>query len=140
MRWGPLGWIARGNFATRQLGETLLVRMHARRIAIEVPAGVRELRLLVDEPLGGAAGHRVTHAGGSVEVTFAAGVGITEPLAIDTPAAAMPNTGAPTKIELTLTADRPLSPAEAPARPVKPWPLIRRALAEGRDRAQALRG
>ena len=75
VQWGPLSWIARGNFATRRLGETLLVRMHARRIAIEVPAGVRELRLLVDEPLGGAAGHRVSHAGGSVEVAFAGGSG-----------------------------------------------------------------
>ena len=75
VQWGPLSWIARGNFATRRLGETLLVRMHARRIAIEVPAGVRELRLLVDEPLGGAAGHRVSHAGGSAEVAFAGGSG-----------------------------------------------------------------
>jgi hypothetical protein len=118
----------------------LLVRMHARRIAVEVPEGVRELRLLFDEPLGGAEGHHVTHAGGSVEVAFAGGMGVTEPLAVNAPTVAGPNAGAPREIELTLTADRPLSPATAPARPVKPWPLIRRALAEGRDRAQALRG
>jgi len=140
VQWGPLSWIARGNFSTRQLGETLLVRMHARRIAVEVPEGVRELRLLFDEPLGGAEGHHVTHAGGSVEVAFAGGMGVTEPLAVNAPTVAGPNAGAPREIELTLTADRPLSPATAPARPVKPWPLIRRALAEGRDRAQALRG
>ncbi len=134
VRWGPLSWIARGNFATRRLGETLLVRMHARRIAVEVPAGVRELRLLVDEPLGGAAGHRVSHDGGSTEIAFAGGRGVSAPLAI-----AAPTTGAPAKIELTLTADRSLNPDEAPARGVKLWPLVRRALAEGRDRAQPLR-
>jgi hypothetical protein len=129
VQWGPLSWIARGNFATRRLGETLLVRMHARRIAVDVPAGVRVLRLLVPEPLGGAAGHRVTHAGGSVEVAFEGGSGVSEPLAV----------AAPTQIDLTLTADRPLSLAEAPSRGIKLWPLVRRALAEGRDRTQALR-
>jgi hypothetical protein len=147
VRWGSLGWIARGNYATRRVGETLLVRMHARRVAIDVPAGVRALRVLVGEPLGGAAGHRVIHAGAgmeagatgeadgaveagtAVEIAYEGGLGASRPLAVD----------APSQIELTLPADRPLSPAEVPSPGVNPWPLARRILVEGRDRIQALR-
>lgn len=129
VRWGPLGWIARGNYAARQVGETLLVRAHARRIVLDVPAGVRTLRLVVPEPLGGAAGHRVVHAGAAVEIAFAEGWGASRPLAVDAPA----------RIELVLPADRPLSTAELPSRGVKPWPLLRRVLVEGRDRVEALR-
>jgi hypothetical protein len=165
VRWGSLGWIARGNYATRRVGETLLVRMHARRVAIEVPAGVRALRVLIGEPLGGAAGHRVLHAGAAVEagatgeadaaveagaameadsameangaveagtaveIAYEGGLGASRPLTVD----------APSQIELTLMADRPLSPAEVPSPGVNPWPLARRILVEGRDRIQALR-
>ncbi len=129
VQWGPLGGIARGSYATRRLGETLLVRMHARRIAVEVPAGVRTLRVLLQEPVGGAAGHRLTHAGGSVEIAFKDGWGASQPLAID----------GPTRVGLTLAADRPLNPTEVPAPGARLWPWIRRALAEGQDRVEALR-
>jgi hypothetical protein len=129
VQWGPVGWIARGSYGTRRVGETLLVRMHARRIAVEVPAGVRALRLLVGEPFGGAAGHRLSHSGGSMDIVFEAGLGASELLLVE----------APTQIDLTLTADRPLTPAEVPSPGVGLWPLIRRALVEGRDRVQALR-
>jgi hypothetical protein len=132
VQWGPLGQIARGSYATRRLGETLHVRMHARRIAVEVPAGVRALRVLIDEPFGGAAGHRLSHAGGSVDVAFGDGVGVSEPIAVMEPAR-------PTRIDLTLLADRPLRPSEVPAPGVRLWPWLRRALAEGNDRVQALR-
>jgi len=129
VQWGPLGWIARGNYTTRRLGPTLLVRMHARRIAVDVPAGVRTLRVLCQEPLGGAAAHRLSHAGGSVDIAFADGAGASQPLAVD----------APTPIELTLLADRPLLAADVPSRGIRPWPWIRRTLVEGRDRLQPLR-
>ncbi len=129
VRWGPLSWIARGSYATRRLGDTLLVRMHAPRIDVEVPAGVRSLRVLVPEPHGGAAGHRLTHTGGFVDVTFADGLGASRPLAVE---------GA-SRIDLTLAADRPLVAAEVPAPAIRPWSPIRRALSEGRDRLQTLR-
>jgi len=129
VQWGSLGWIARGNYATRRLDGTLLVKMHARRISVDVPAGVRELRMLVQEPFGGAAGHCLTHAAGRVGILFEDGVGTTESIAVD----------GPTRIDLTLTADRPLDPTAVPSPGVSLWPLLRRAMAEGRDRIQALR-
>ena len=75
VRWGPLELIARGGYATRRVGETLFVRMCARRIAIEVPAGVRELRVLAQEPLGGAAWRRLSYGEGVADMTFEEGLG-----------------------------------------------------------------
>lgn len=161
VRWGPLSWIATTNFSTRRLGDTLLVRMHARRIIVDIPAGVRTLRLLLDEPLGGAAGHRLTHrlthteaanaggiragtpdaerarteGAGAVQISYANGLGVSGPLIVHAS-----SVDAPTQIELTLTADRPLRPEEVSSPGVRPWPLLRRALAETRDRTRALRG
>jgi hypothetical protein len=129
VRWCPLSSIARGSYAARRVGDTLFVRMHASRIAIEVPAGVSELRVLVPEPLGGAGWRRLAHGGGVASVAFEGGVGTCEPLPVE----------APGRIELKLIPDRPLSPAEVPGRSPRPWVLIRRVMVEGRDRVQALR-
>ncbi len=129
VRWGPLGSVARSGYATRRVGETLFVRLHARRIAIEVPAGVRELRVFAHEPLGGAGWQRLAHGGSVASMAFEDGLGASEPLPVE----------APGRIELTLIADRPLNPAEVPARAPRPWPLIRRVMVEGRDRVQGLR-
>ncbi len=129
VRWGPLRSIASHSCTTRFCGELMLVRMFARRVALEVPAGVRALRVLVPEALGGAAGHRLTHGDEHTELVFADGVGASERLL---------ETDAPTRIDLALPADRPLSPTAVPSPGVRPWPWIRRAMAEGRDRLQAI--
>jgi hypothetical protein len=129
VRWGSLGWIARGSYATRRVGEVLHLRMDSRRIAVDVPPGTRALRVSVREPHGGAAGHRLIHPGGVADIAFERGLGVSEPLAID----------APGRVELTLMADMPLSPAEIPSPGIRPWPWLRRALVEGRDRMQSLR-
>lgn len=127
--WGPLSWIARGSYATRLCGDSLSVRMHARRIAVEVPAGVRTLRVFVREPLGGAGGQRLIHANDCMRLTFRNGWGISGPLSVT----------APRRIDLALLADRPLSPDAVPPPRASLWPWIRRVLAESQDRIQALR-
>jgi hypothetical protein len=129
VRWGPLGWIARGSFATRRVGETMFVRMCSRRIEIELPPGVRELRVLAQQPLGGAAWRRVSDGSGVVDMAFADGRGVSEPLTV----------AAPGRIELTLIPARPLDPAAVASPGSRPWSLVRRMMVEGRDRAQALR-
>ncbi len=129
VRWGPLGAIARESCATRRVGETLFVRMHARRIAIEVPVGVSELRVLAPEPLGGAGWRRLAHGGSVASMAFEGGLGASEPIPIEVPGT----------IELTLVPDRPLDPALVPARGPRPWSLMRRVMVEGRDRVQGLR-
>ncbi len=129
VQWGPLGSIARRSYCTRTLDQTLLVWMHARQIHVEVPAGVRAVRVLVQEPLGGATGHSLIHRGGSLAMSFEGGFGTSEMLAVDGPA----------RIALTLMADKPLSPHDIPSPAIRLWPVIRRALVEGRDRIEALR-
>ncbi|HEY3758588.1 MAG TPA: hypothetical protein VGL37_02415 [Solirubrobacteraceae bacterium] len=138
VQWGPLGWIARGNYATRQVHGTLHVEMHARRIALEVPADVQTLRVRMREPFGGAAWQRLEASTGdartaeaseSFAMRFDGSAGVSEGRPV----------AAPASIELRLLADHPLDAALlAPPRP-RPWPLLRRALVEGRDRLQPLR-
>jgi hypothetical protein len=128
VRWGPLSEIARRNYATRRVEEVLHVWMHARRIAIEVPEGVRALRLQVLEPLGGAAAHRLAYQAGPIDMAFEADLGRAQLAPIE----------APVTVELTLNADRPLTPADVAAPAFKPWPSIRRIAVEARDRIQPL--
>jgi hypothetical protein len=132
VQWGPLGWIARGNYATRRVGEVLHVRLYARRVEVEVPVGVRALRVVAQAPHGGPAWRRLVHTSGAtssaVGMTFEEGLGISEPLPVV----------APTGVELALVADRPLDPALLATRGVRPWPCLRRVLVEGRDRIQPL--
>lgn len=128
VRWGPLGQIARSNYACRQAGEILHIRMHARRIAIDVPAGVRALEIHVQEPIGGPNWHQLAHPAGQTTMTFDKGLGIAQLAPIE----------APTAIELTLSPDRPLAYAEVRAPRLRPWPAIRRIAVELRDRLQPL--
>ena len=124
VRWGPLGRIARGNYSTRRAGEILHVRMHARRISLAVPDGIRALRVQAPEPLGGAGWHELEFAGQTVEMTFRDGLGESPASPVDAPAE-------PAELEVRLIAERPLLAAEIPARSFRPWPRIRRVLVEG---------
>jgi hypothetical protein len=126
--WIPVGQIARNNYATRRVGDILHVRLYSRRAELEVPDGIRELRIGVQEPIGGAAGHRLLHRGAVAELVFAGGLGTS---AIETGAG-------PARVELSLAADGPLDPRAVARRGVRPWPLIRRLAVEGRDRIQPL--
>jgi hypothetical protein len=126
--WGNLGEVSAGAHATRRVGETLLVRMYARRTTVQVPEGVSTLRVLAQEPLGGAAWKSVSHPGGTAPMSFGEGVGTTAPL---------PVTSADT-LQLELVANNPLDPMKVAAPGLRPWPLIRRVLVEGRDRVQPL--
>jgi hypothetical protein len=128
VQWGPLHWIARGNYTTRRAGETLHVQMHARRIRIEVPDGVRALRVQIQEPYGGPAWGTLAHPGGAGEMTAQAGRG----------EAKLQPVASPCTVDLTLSADRPLDPAEVAGPTFRSWPLMRRVMVEGRDRVQPL--
>ncbi|MGA8365342.1 MAG: hypothetical protein WB709_12605 [Solirubrobacteraceae bacterium] len=129
VEWGSLSWIARGSYATRHVEGVLHLRMDSRRIVVDVAPGTHALRVFVREPFGGGAGHRLMHAGGVADIAFERGIGTSELLRINTPG----------RIELALMADMPLSPVEIRSPGIRPWPWLRRALVEGRDRIQPLR-
>ena len=128
VEWGPLGRIARGNYAARLIGDVLHVRIYSRQLTVDVPGGVRAIRVTVQEPLGGAAGHRIKHPAGTAEVTFESGTGT----------ATIADVTSPTQLGLRLDADLVLDPAETAGRGVRPWPIFRRLAVEMRDRIQPL--
>jgi hypothetical protein len=130
VRWGSVGSIARDCFFTRRDAQTLDVQMHSRRIVVEVPAEVRSLHVqtpsLIDsEPQRWLACDGVRMALERGEGSWSSG-----PLQVS----------AGGRIELVLESDRPLDPEAVPAPRSAPWPLMRRLLVEGRDRAGALLG
>ncbi len=128
VRWGSLDGVAGGAYATRMVDDTLLVQMYGRRVSIDIPEGIATVRVLAQEPLGGAGWHEVRHGDGAVGMSFAEGTGVSEPLSV----------GAPGKLDFELVAEHPLDPVQVTAPRRKAWPLARRLLVEGRDRLQPL--
>ncbi|HEY3970328.1 MAG TPA: hypothetical protein VGL79_02910 [Solirubrobacteraceae bacterium] len=128
VRWGPLDGVAGGAYAVRGLGDTLLVRMYGRRVSVEIPEGTEAVRVLAQEPLGGAGWRVVRHGDGLAQMSFEEGIGVSETFA----------TGAGRTLDLELVAEHPLDPLRVTAPRRKAWPLARRLLVEGRDRLQPL--
>ena len=134
VRWGTLDSVAGGAFATRRLDGTLLVQMYACRVSVEIPDGIDTVRVLAQEPLGGAGWHELRYAGGSaqngdvVRMSFQEEAGMSGPLSVS----------AAQTLDLKLVPDRPLNPLRIAAPRHKAWPLTRRLLVEGRDRLQPL--
>ena len=126
--WGPLRQVAQAGCSSRRAGERMLVRMHARRGSVKVPAGVHSVEVQIPVPYGGPAWHRLAHSGGVAEVAFDNGWGHT---------AAIP-CGGGAQLDLMLMPDAPLSPAVVPAGRARAWPLMRRLATETRDRALPL--
>jgi hypothetical protein len=113
VRWGSLGDVMARSATTRRDGDVLEVRMLARRVVVDVPAGVTELR-----------------ADASVFGPDAALRGA-DPSAGDTVAVTGPG-------PVTLQLAGPAAP-EVPAPPRRLWPIARRVAGESRDRLQPLR-
>jgi len=119
VEWVPLGRIARSSFLTRRAGARLEVRLFARRASIDVPEGVDEL--VVELPPGHAEPERETVA----TARFADGRATV----------AVRGGG---MIQLALERVDAVDVSTVPSPPWRPWPLVRRALTEGRDRIQPL--
>jgi hypothetical protein len=126
--WGSLRQVAEAGCSTRRLGERMLVRVHARKSSVKVPAGVRSVEVQIPAPYGGPAWHRLAHQCGVAEVDFKDGWGLTAPIPCEQGA----------RLDLMLMPDAPLSPAAIPAARTRAWPLMRRLATETRDRALPL--
>ncbi len=117
--WRPLPAIARAAADTRRAGATLHVRPWTRRVAVDVPAGVR--RLVVEPP-------------GELR---APGVPEAYAIEIEPPPEPAP---APRRVAIALSpppcADAGAAPVRAgtAATPRRAWPVARRLAGEGRDR------
>jgi len=122
VRWTSIGEIALSNVLVRPEGTTLRVRAFARRFRVRAPEGVE--RLLLEGPVEPAP-----------ERTWATGAGAR---VLDDGTIEVSGEGG----EVTVEIRPPISvdPTTIPLPPVSPWPWIRRALTEGRDRVRPLLG
>lgn len=119
VRWTSIGEIALSNATLAREDDVLVVVPYSRRVRVEVPAGVRALRVAL--PTGAAAG--LTGWRGDGEHAFGA----------DVPVAAGRT------VEVRLAGAHDVDPATVPAPTWSPWPRLRRAATEARDRAVTLR-
>jgi len=122
VKWCSVGEIARGNYSRCLQGERLVVRPHARRVRVEPIAGARTL--CIEAPVSNeAAGLRGWSVGSGPIRAFEEDV----PIGITSP------------IEIRLHGSRDVDPERVAAPSWRPWPRVRRAATEARDRALALR-
>lgn len=126
--WMPLNQIMRSNFATRREGHTLFVRLYSRRVRVKVPTGVTQLIPEIvhhGSPLDESrVACRDMHSGD----VFTSSSEESQPI---------PVSGA-RELEIAFTPVDSVDAGMIPAPAWRPWPIIRRALTEGRDRALPL--
>ena len=125
VRWMSPGEIVRSNVETRRDGARLRVRPFARHVGVSIPEEVREL--VVELPPGFddedhavvrlASGEPVSAAGDDAEPAFAVPGGA--------------------EVKISIGAEWARVEPSSRLRP-RPWPLLRRVLVEGRDRALPL--
>jgi hypothetical protein len=130
VRWGSVGWIARNGFRRRLEGATLTLRMHARRIVLDVPKGVELLR--VEVPRSWGEGRSRIEARGAASAA-------TEWRLRDRPQTEALQIRGGARVELELAPEHPVDPARLRAPETTLWPASRRALVTARDRTLPLR-
>jgi hypothetical protein len=119
--WLPLDRIATSNYETCRAGSRLHVRLFTRRARLALPEGVEELAIEVPGGGGDIAdlarvnGRSAELAGGQARLQVAS----------------------PGEVEVVVR-PRSLGPTGSARRGARPWPILRRLTAEGRDRALPL--
>ncbi|HEV7804359.1 MAG TPA: hypothetical protein VGO80_00955 [Solirubrobacteraceae bacterium] len=121
IEWASMGEIAFGNYVLRMEGRRAVVRAYSRRVRVELPAGAGTLTLLAPRD---AASHFV---GWSVDDVHIAAFG--DSLAC----------GGGRTVTIRLHPIGEIDPAVVDAPPFRPWPVLRRAATELRDRTLPLR-
>jgi hypothetical protein len=123
VRWCSPGSIARSNVASRSRGDVLEVRLFARRVIVDVPAGIREI------VAGPAAAEQFEHDVLVLRDGFAAS---------STPVSGRPfealAVAGPTRVELELASPSPIDVSLVPNPRRRLWPVLRRVAVETRDR------
>jgi hypothetical protein len=119
--WSSLGEIAASNYAWRRDGDVIRVRAYANRLRVRPPAGIR--RLIVERPPDTDSRLAGWSIGGGPPAPFGS---------------PLPLAGA-TDPELRLRHTDEVSPRDVPSPSWSPWPVLRKAAMEARDRSLPLR-
>jgi hypothetical protein len=121
VRWTSLGGLASSSLAVRLAGDGVTVRPFSRRVGLARPDGATTLAVEAPED----------HVGAGLLAGWSLGAGPVRPFgtAIDAHVA---------RLEIRLHGVQDLDPARVVARAWRPWPRLRRAATEARDRALPL--
>ena len=124
---GPMTWcnpsqIASSQYLTQRDGTHFHIRTCSRHVVVSLPYGIETVE--VERPWLGPNDREVLHWGGpdSMATTLDYG-GLTGPLRIRERA-----------LTITSPPSHSVDPLEVPASAISPWPILRRALTESRDR------
>jgi hypothetical protein len=126
VRWTSLGEMAAGAAATKRDGTTLRIRAFSRRLDVEAPDWAEQAVLELPASHGSPELERVLvgrQSNGSAPPSVAVG----EPFALP----------ASRRVELRLQRHDAVDPNTVPAPSLRVWPVVRRILAESRDRLSA---
>jgi hypothetical protein len=121
VRWMSVGAIARSNHVDRVSAGRVVVRPYARRLDVAVPEGATAIVVEAPEPIGARLELRGWSVGAGPVLAFGA-----------------PQAVAAGEHEVRLHGTRDVDPATVAAPAWRPWPKLRRAGTELRDRAVAL--
>lgn len=126
VQWCDLRTLARSNYETRREGDTLLVRMLARRVSL--PALAPDVRrLVVIRPW-------ISGQTGDASALHCTQDGTLRHAGLDGRESRPISVAPVRRVELTAPAPDPLDPTTIAAPGARLWPRLRRVLAEGRDR------
>ncbi len=135
VRWGPLDEIAERNYESRVDDSTLVVEMYSRRVIVEIPRGVDNVRVQTRELAGRPLWREAACGRGRAPMLERAGGWASGAMPVRPPA----------RVELSLSPAHPLQVGVAAGATAgwwssapRPWPLTRRVLVESRDRIRPL--
>jgi len=130
VEWCSMSSIARSNVALRPAGRVLGVRLFSRSVSVTIPAGVEELAVELPAVHGALERLRVISPWGEAML---------EPRTSSPSTAVLPVRGG-VRADIEVRLPSALEAEEIAAPPWRPWPVMRRVLTEGRDRAYPLAG
>jgi hypothetical protein len=131
VKWASLADIARAGLSTRRIGDSLEVRLFARRARLEIPPGVRSIA--VEAPIPEEASREERVRAGAAQTVFEF-----DPPGVRRTERALAVTPNERSVEIELLHPDAVRSFEARHAGSMLWPVVRRLLTETRDRAHPL--
>jgi hypothetical protein len=128
VRWGPLDTIAKCNYSARRAGKVLVVQMYSRRAIVEVPENISSLVIKTPGTYGERLWQHLVYGTNQAPMQRVDAGWVSDVLQV----------AGGVRLELHYVSKHILDPDRLPRPPARGWPILRRLLVEGRDRAYPL--